>query len=316
MEKPQVSVVMGVYNEEGNLAHTLDSILAQQGVSLELIVVDDGSRDGTAALLESYASRDPRVRVIRQENAGLTRALIRGCEAADGEFIARHDAGDTSHPDRLARQVAALEARPDAVMAACATRFVAPEGEPLHCVCFDDAKIAANLADLEGRQHIPHHGSAMMRAADYRAAGGYRADFPVAQDYDLWTRIFERGACLGLTEELYSARLAPGSISATRRGLQEASASVIAEAAAQRRAGGTDEAVLAKWRERLASGDIPEAGPKKSKAKLNSDWFYFIGCLLRRTDARAAARYFQRSVAADPMNFKSWGRLVQCKVAA
>ena len=229
----------------GGLSGALAGLSIASG--LELIVVDDGSTDGTADLLASYAKRDRRLRVVRQENAGLTAALVRGCAAARAEFIARHDAGDISHEDRLARQVAALEARPDAVMVACATRFIAPEGEPLHCVTFDDEKIAANLGDLDGRQHIPHHGSAMMRRRIYEKVGGYRTLFPVAQDYDLWTRLFEQGACLGLTQELYSARLMPGSISATRRGLQEESSRVIAMAARSRREGGSEQPILDEW---------------------------------------------------------------------
>ena len=315
-ENPKVSVVMGVFNEADNLAGTLDGILGQRAVELELIVVDDGSTDGTADLLASYAKRDRRLRVVRQENAGLTAALVRGCAAARGEFIARHDAGDISHEDRLARQVAALEARPDAVMVACATRFIAPEGEPLHCVTFDDEKIAANLGDLDGRQHIPHHGSAMMRRRIYEKVGGYRTLFPVAQDYDLWTRLFEQGACLGLTQELYSARLMPGSISATRRGLQEESSRVIAMAARSRREGGSEQPILDEWRIRLQSGERDRTTKRKRPRKLAADWNYFIGCLLRKSAPNSAARYFRRAVNQDRLHLRSWLRLIQCRLAA
>src|SRR5438445_3821400 len=88
---PEVSVVMGVYNGASHLAATLDSILSQDGVELEFIVVNDGSTDESAEILNCYASRDSRVRVIHQDRAGLTRALISGCDAARGEFIARQD---------------------------------------------------------------------------------------------------------------------------------------------------------------------------------------------------------------------------------
>ena len=96
---PEVSVVMSVYNGASNLAATMDSILSQEGVELEFIVVNDGSTDETGEILDDYARRDDRVRVIHQENTGLTRALIRGCAAATGEFIARQDAGDVSLPE-------------------------------------------------------------------------------------------------------------------------------------------------------------------------------------------------------------------------
>ena len=81
---PDVSVVMSVYNGASNLAATMDSILSQEGVELEFIVVNDGSTDRTGEILDDYARRDGRVRVIHQENTGLTRALIRGCAAASG----------------------------------------------------------------------------------------------------------------------------------------------------------------------------------------------------------------------------------------
>ena len=98
-----ISVVMSVCNGSDLLAKAVNSILSQEGVSLELIVVNDGSIDGSCAtILDEYARRDPRVRVIHQENTGLTRALIRGCAAARGQFIARQDSDDISLPGRLA----------------------------------------------------------------------------------------------------------------------------------------------------------------------------------------------------------------------
>src|SRR5262245_28979404 len=121
---PEVSVVMSVYNGASHLAATLESILAQKGVAVEFIVVNDGSTDKSGHILNDYASRDGRLRIIHQENTGLTRALIRGCDAARGEFITRQDAGDISLPGRLARQRIILDSEPAVVMVSCATRFV------------------------------------------------------------------------------------------------------------------------------------------------------------------------------------------------
>ncbi|MGH7338584.1 MAG: glycosyltransferase family 2 protein, partial [Myxococcota bacterium] len=101
---PEVSVVMGVRNGGEELAPSVESILAQRDIALELIVVDDGSTDGTAERLAAFAARDARVRVSRQEPSGLTAALVRGCDVARAPMIARNDAGDRSHPERLRRQ--------------------------------------------------------------------------------------------------------------------------------------------------------------------------------------------------------------------
>src|SRR5947208_3071693 len=100
-----VSVVTAVYNGGRYLRPALASILEQDGVALELVVVDDGSTDDTAAILDELARRDERVRVLRQPNQGLTDALVRGCSEARGEFIARQDADDVSLPGRLAKEV-------------------------------------------------------------------------------------------------------------------------------------------------------------------------------------------------------------------
>src|SRR5262245_12696845 len=99
-----VSVVMSVYNGASSLSVTMNSVLSQAGVDLEFVIVNDGSTDGTGEILDDYALSDSRVRVIHQKNTGLTGALILGCAAATGEFIARQDVGDTSLPGRLAFQ--------------------------------------------------------------------------------------------------------------------------------------------------------------------------------------------------------------------
>src|SRR5262249_15136656 len=129
---PDVSVVMSAYNGASHLAATMDSILSQQGIGLEFVVVDDGSRDQTGDILDDYARRDHRVRVIHQENTGLTRALIRGCDAARGEFIARQDVGDLSLPGRLKDQVTFLRNRDDCIFVSCWTDVVGPRDEFLY----------------------------------------------------------------------------------------------------------------------------------------------------------------------------------------
>ena len=122
----EVSVVMSVYNGAQHLRQTLDSILAQRDVAFELVVIDDGSIDGSAAILEEYAMGDTRIRVIRQENRGLTRALITGCSEARAPYIARHDCGDTSQADRLRKQKEALDRDPGIAFVSCWTTMVGP----------------------------------------------------------------------------------------------------------------------------------------------------------------------------------------------
>src|SRR5512134_3441174 len=113
---PEISVVMGVCNAGERLAATIESVRSQEGVDLELVIVDDGSTDGSAAIIAGCAAADPRIRAIRQPNRGLTAALIAGCAASRAGLIARQDAGDLSLPGRLRAQREHLEAHGDTVL--------------------------------------------------------------------------------------------------------------------------------------------------------------------------------------------------------
>lgn len=117
---PLVSVVIAAYNAAGFIETTCRSAMNQTCAAIEIIVVDDGSTDGTSAVIEALALTDPRIRLIRQANLGVAAARNRAIAAASGEFIAPLDADDLWDPTKLARQVARLqEAGPAAGMAYC-----------------------------------------------------------------------------------------------------------------------------------------------------------------------------------------------------
>lgn len=116
MREPLVSCVLPVFNGEAYLREAIDSVLAQTWATVEVVVVDDGSTDGTAAVARSYADR---VRYVHQENAGPAAARNRGIEASRGALVAFLDADDLWARERLARQAAALEADPRLSYALC-----------------------------------------------------------------------------------------------------------------------------------------------------------------------------------------------------
>lgn len=107
-----VTVVIPAFNCEAYLAETLRSVQAQSEPDLEIIVVDDGSRDGTAAVAGAAAARDPRVRVLSQPNAGPAAARNRALRAATGEYVAFVDGDDLCHPLRMERELAVLRRYP------------------------------------------------------------------------------------------------------------------------------------------------------------------------------------------------------------
>lgn len=305
---PVISVVMGVHNGEGALSETLDSVLGQQDVDLEFIVVDDGSTDRTPQLLAARADRDPRLRIIREpENRGLTEALIRGCAAARGEFIARQDCGDRSLPGRLKAQVSYLLDHPRASGVDCGTSFHAPCGLLLFTVSRRDRAWQEGLAvlDVDRIKGPSHHGATCFRSAAYREAGGYRQHFRVAQDLDLWLRLAELGELSSIPEILYKAEVSVGGISTEKRPLQFAYARQAIQAAVWRRAGLDDAQALARHPELRDVGQT-------SRAEIVAGFNYFIGAaLLARGNKPGARRYLRESILLRPFAPKAWVKLVQ-----
>src|SRR5215471_8580747 len=112
MAAPLVSVVMSVYNDQRFISTAIDSILLQTFSNFELIIIDDGSTDGTPEILESYARQDLRIRILRQPNKGTTAAANLGMSVARGSYIARLDSDDVSYPHRLAVEVDFLQRHP------------------------------------------------------------------------------------------------------------------------------------------------------------------------------------------------------------
>jgi len=306
---PDVSVVMSVYNGADRLHETMESILSQERVSLEFIIVNDGSTDGSATILDCYANRDSRVQVLHQENQGLTLALIGGCAAARGEYIARQDVGDLSFSCRLVRQVSFLIEHPEAVMVACGTRVVGPLEEPLYETSQCGAELHEGLLDIRRIRGPSHHGATMFRRTSYEAAGGYRAQFIVAQDLDLWLRLAELGSCLAIPDVLYQAILLENSISAQRRSQQIRMARMATECAALRRQGFTDEGLLARGLEE--GREIPLI-PRVSGRLQAAKFYYFIARSLQRTEPERAMDYYRKSLGAWLLYPKAWLALLLC----
>lgn len=292
---PRVSVVMSVYNGAERLASTLDSVLTQTFDDFEFIVVDDGSTDDTPEILRRY--RDPRIRVITQENRGLTRALIRACDEAHGVVIARQDCGDRSRPERLAKQFAVLESEPDVVLVSCHTSYHAPAGETLYVAEGDGDEVRRSLRG-DGVEHIrglSHHGSAMFRRDVYVEAGGYRAQFRVAQDLDLWLRMAPLGRIAFVPDVLYEATMEARAISARNRNEQLQSARI----ALQLRDGGDAEALLAR------AAAVRSAGTR-SLRRAEADAMYFIASCLRRRRDPQWVPYARSAIRRNPLLLRAW----------
>jgi hypothetical protein len=299
---------MSVYNEEARISRAIDSLLSQTLNDFELIVIDDGSQDGTQKILESYRSRDSRIRIIRQENAGLTSALIRGCTEARGEYIARHDADDWSEPTRLAEQVTLLESDQNVGFVSCATQYVGPNDEPLELVIRRDDPAEATRKLLEERQGPPAHGSVMFRRNLYEAVGGYRMEFYCGQDADLWMRFAERSLIAHGTQRQYFARRDPLSLSGRMGMIQQQFGRLGQECRAARREGRSEQPFLDTARS-LAEA-LRTRKRSGQSARGQATMAYLIGTVLARNGDPRAKDYFWQVVQANPLNWKGWCRIV------
>lgn len=219
---PAVSVVLPVRNGERFLEAAIASVLAQTFDDFELLVIDDGSTDTTPAILARVEDR--RVRVLTSAGRGLAAALNLGLAAAQGRYLARHDADDWSAPDRFTRQVAWLDAHPDIDVLATAAAFVDAQGRPVDTpwtrtvhAQWDGAVTPEAIATLLPLTCCLFHATVMTRPDVLRAAGGYDAAAVPAEDYDLWLRLLPERRFARLPERLYTVRTYPESFSARRR---------------------------------------------------------------------------------------------------
>jgi glycosyltransferase involved in cell wall biosynthesis len=195
---PQISVVMPVWNAEATIARAIESVRAQTARDWELLVVDDGSTDGTRGAAESAAGGDGRVRVLAREHRGMVAALNEGITAAKGKLIARMDADDEMYPERLDAQAAFLndEENSDCGLVSCLVEFggdrAASGGYALH-VDWINALVTPEEIALNRFVESPlAHPSVMFRRECVEKLGGYRAgNFP--EDYELWLRWMEAG---------------------------------------------------------------------------------------------------------------------------
>jgi glycosyltransferase involved in cell wall biosynthesis len=191
-----ISVVMPVHNAAPTLAAAVDSLVGQTDPVWELVAVDDGSTDASGAVLEAYARRDRRIRVIRAARRGLVSALNAGLSAATGALVARLDADDVCGPERLALQRRHLETRPELGLVASRVRF---GGDPARAagyaryVGWTNRLLTHEQISLARFVESPlAHPSVMFRRTLVERWGGYAdGDFP--EDYELWLRWLEAG---------------------------------------------------------------------------------------------------------------------------
>ena len=218
----EVSVIVPTYNRRALLAESLASLGAEEGVDYEIVVVDDGSTDGTAAWLATLG--DPRIRVLSGAHAGIAAARNRGLAAARGAIVAFHDSDDLALPGRLARPLAYLRAHPD-VDLVVQNGVIETDGQREPWVRPAVAQVLGrgplgvaeifrwNLGQLQG---------VCVRRRALEAVGGFDPAFDVLEDLDLVLRLAVRFRAVFLDAPAFVYRRHAASASADRTRLREA----------------------------------------------------------------------------------------------
>jgi glycosyltransferase involved in cell wall biosynthesis len=194
-----ISILMPFRNAEATLAETLASIAAQSLSEWELVAVDDGSEDRSAEMVRAFAAREGRTVLVEPGRVGLVAALNLGLERCAFPLVARMDADDVMHPERLADQRAWLEDRPDDSVAGSLVELFSDEpvteGSLEYIRWQNGCRTSVDIANERYVESPLAHPSTMFRREAVLAAGGYRdGDFP--EDYELWLRMLERGATI------------------------------------------------------------------------------------------------------------------------
>jgi hypothetical protein len=236
---PLVSVVMSVFNGERFLREAVSSILEQNLREFELIIIDDGSTDGSGLILDSYQNSDVRVAVYHQENRGLIASLNRGCALARGKYIARMDADDITVRGRLQRQVEFMEDHPEVGVLGGAIEWIDTTGKSLLRCSFPTSDREIKSALRRGDCPLAHP-TVLMQKEVFASVGGYRSAMVHAEDYDLWLRIADRFQLANLDAVVLKYRVHPNQVSVRRCG-QQALSNLAARIAASSRRNGDPE---------------------------------------------------------------------------
>jgi glycosyltransferase involved in cell wall biosynthesis len=214
MSRPKVTVLMSVYNGEIYLREAIESILSQTFRDFEFIILNDGSEDDSAQIIERYC--DTRIKVVEnRQNLGLTRSLNRGLSMAQGEYIARMDADDISFPNRLGAQVGFLDSNPEVGVLGTGFQLIDQLGKTGETLLFPGEHGLLRWMMCFFFNPVAHP-TVMMRREMVSMAGGYNEQLSTSQDFDLWRRLSELTCLSNLPEVFLYLRKHKGNVSSTR----------------------------------------------------------------------------------------------------
>ena len=217
-----ISVIMPAYNSEDFIAAAIESVLSQTFPDFELIVSDDGSRDGTLEIARSYAARDRRIRILSGENVGAPENGNRCLRAATRPWVARMDADDISLPDRFARLMDAARETPDVVLWGGQAVVIDRQGRRMRRI-HSGPQSAEEFREFRAAGKVIYviSPTCLFRRDLALELGGYDPAMDGADDVELMNSLAERGHARTIPYDLALYRVHGSSISSTRYAAQE-----------------------------------------------------------------------------------------------
>lgn len=239
---PKVSIILSCHNSEQNIEETIGSVLKQDFFDFEFIIVNDGSADLTQKILDSFQKKDKRIILIKNEtNIGLTSSLNNGLAIAEGNYIARIDAGDLWDKTKLGKQVKFLNENPDYIICGTQAFYIDEQKKVLGVSSFknEDRDIKINFFTREG---IFFHPSIVFRNIGIR----YRDFFRYSQDFDLYARLYFKGKFYCFQEPLTYSKLSENDMTIKKRYYQRKYYNIAHKFFIERRKYGRDDLDIGK----------------------------------------------------------------------
>ncbi len=211
----KVSIIIPCYNVQEYIAQCLDSVLTQTHTNLEIIVVDDGSTDNTYTILEEYAQKDTRIRVIRKENRGLAAARNTGIEAATGEYLVLLDSDDVMLPEKIAQQLLWMDQHPTYELVYSGLYHFWDHTSKIYRLAI--APLTRDIYQGLLRGNCINPNTVCIKRSVYERIGGFDEALRSAEDWEYWLRAAKNGIVIGYQPDILTLyRMRSNSLSADR----------------------------------------------------------------------------------------------------
>ena len=292
--QPKISVLMPVYNAGLYLDEAINSILNQTFESFEFIIIDDGSTDNSIDVLERYAKNDPRVKIIKRGNRGISETRNELIGYAQAKYIAWMDADDVSMPERLASQYSYLSQHTGVVAIGVSTLLIDPDGENLCDWISPKTHEEIDATHMSGRGGAIVFPSSMMTKDAVSSVGGFSNTLVAAEDLDLFLKLAEIGRLVNIAPLLFHYRQHEKSISHMAR---------------KRVAEDTNVALRSAYiRRGLEYSNVIVLSSKQTIGEIYSKWAWWA---LMYGNIKTARKYAFRVLLRAPHQVNTW-KLLAC----